>query len=146
MVSGESLPSPPAGYLVLTYALLLTFPWLWGRLQHAGIKPRIWAVAVCAALLVLPLGALRWRDDRQAMVDVIPLSYRAAALYVRSAGSADPLVIMPARAGYWDGRTVTEDVVDEAGKVIVAAGKSIAKSKIAAIQQLPAGGRMKDAQ
>jgi DNA-directed RNA polymerase subunit beta len=37
------------------------------------------------------------------------------------------------------GRTVTEDVVDESGKVIVASGKAIPKSRVAAIQSLPEG-------
>ena len=38
-----------------------------------------------------------------------------------------------------EGRVVTEDVVDEGGKVLVSSGKRIPRSKVKAIQDLPAG-------
>jgi DNA-directed RNA polymerase subunit beta len=49
------------------------------------------------------------------------------------------LKTLPSTSSDLAGRTVTQDVVDESGKVIVAAGKSVPRSRVAAIQKLPEG-------
>lgn len=103
-----TLASPPAWYLLLSYGLLFAFPLVWFRMRQQTNRGRVWTAVLCMGMLILPLGIARRVSDRATYVDVIPLSHRSAAMYLKPAGSNAPLIVMPADAGYWDARTVLD--------------------------------------
>ncbi len=99
-------PSPDFWLLAGLYLLLIGMVFLLHQFAGWPMRRKALALAGTTALLLLPLTFARQEDGQAVTMDLVPLSYRHAAVVVQSGASREPVVFLPEDASYLEGRTL----------------------------------------